>query len=163
MIEIPLSKTGKKYQGIYKAIIDDIDSDLAELNWSAKVPLKPRVGKSIYAYRYRMKCGDLFLHRAIAERFLGKIPSGLQVDHINKNSLDNRRENLRYLSNAENSKNKSMDIRNSSGYRGVFFCNTHKRWAARIGVNYKKISLGNFKTKEQAIDAVKQWEVRGRK
>ena len=83
---------------------------------------------------------------------------GLVVDHINRNKLDNRRENLRFVTQHINSINKGMNSNNTSGYTGVKFRKDIGKWSARIMFNYKDIALGCYDTKEEAIEARKRGE-----
>lgn len=78
------------------------------------------------------------------------------VDHINRNKLDNRKENLRYTTYKVNSQNRSMNYNNKSGHSGVY--KVKNRWQACIGVDWKRIYLGSFKTKEEAIKAREEAE-----
>jgi len=93
------------------------------------------------------------LHVFIAEKIFGKIPRDLEVDHINRNTLDNRRKNLRIVSHSVNCCNRGLRKDNKVGQTGVNWFKPRKRWAARISVGGKRIFLGTFKTKEQAIIA----------
>lgn len=82
-------------------------------------------------------------------------PKGMVTDHINRNRLDNRRENLRIVTQQYNSLNTRMSKNNTSGYRGVHHVGKgsrkrNKLWAAVIKVNYKTIFLGDFSTPEEA-------------
>ncbi|QJT70573.1 UNVERIFIED_ASMBLY: HNH endonuclease [Shigella phage 2019SD1] len=61
----------------------------------------------------------LLAHRIIWEMHNGKIPEGMEIDHIWHNRWDNRIENLRLASRLENSKNVSLLKRNKSGRVGV--------------------------------------------
>jgi hypothetical protein len=77
-----------------------------------------------------------------------------QVDHINGNKLDNRKNNLRICSHMENTKNRlKQNARSSSKYKGVDFQKRSGKWRARIKVNYKSIYLGDFDTEKEAADA----------
>jgi hypothetical protein len=80
-------------------------------------------------------------------------PDGLEVDHINQNSLDNRYDNLRLVTHEENMKNKLLYKRNTSGVSGVHFCNTHKKWVARLGGSKSRVSAGSYRNIEDAIAA----------
>ena len=76
-----------------------------------------------------------------------------QIDHINRIRDDNRIENIRECSNAENNQNRGISPLNTSGYPGVYWNKRQNQWHARIGVNNKRIHLGYFNTKEDAIKA----------
>lgn len=92
------------------------------------------------------------LHRLIWLYVYGQLPKN-QIDHINGNRADNRISNLRDVTNAENCQNFKKKITNTSGYTGVWLVKKSLNWRAEIWVNYKKISLGTYKTKEMARDA----------
>ncbi|MCH7686587.1 MAG: HNH endonuclease [Planctomycetes bacterium] len=51
----------------------------------------------------------------------------MATDHINRNRLDNRDENLRFVTFSQNQINKGLSTRNTSGFKGVCFCRTTKR------------------------------------
>lgn len=91
------------------------------------------------------------LHREIMN-----CPKGMEVDHINGNRLDNRKENLRVCSRIENQRNKKLYKNNTTGAKGIYMHknkNRNKRWQAYIKVNNKKKSLGYFLTREEAAAA----------
>lgn len=73
------------------------------------------------------------------------------VDHINRNTYDCTENNLRICSPSENAKNTSTHKNNTSGVSGVCYNKRENKWIARIGYNYKRINLGRFDTKEEAI------------
>lgn len=75
------------------------------------------------------------------------------VDHINGDRTDNRLCNLRLATRSENLRNKRRFPKNRSGYVGVSFCETRKKWNARIGINGVYKNLGYFETKESAAAA----------
>ena len=78
-------------------------------------------------------------------------PDNMEVDHINGDKLDNRKENLRVCTHRENGKNQKISINNTSGYKGVFA--NHKNWQAVIGVDGKPIYLGTYPSPEKAAEA----------
>jgi len=142
-IRVPLTQ-GKS------CIIDTIDADLARLKWSY----------SHYGYAVRIKdtrnnrSGLIRMHRLILERVIGRelLKSELG-DHINGDTCDNRRRNLRVASPIENARNTRAGKNNQSGYKGVHLCKSTGRWRAQITVNRKAISLGYFDTPELAAKA----------
>jgi hypothetical protein len=90
------------------------------------------------------------LHRLIWFLYYGKWPSG-QIDHINRNRRDNRICNLRDVSNRENSKNRSLQKNNTSGFTGVVWKENVKKWSAAIRVQGRQKHLGSFDKIEDAI------------
>lgn len=88
----------------------------------------------------------------IAHRFLTGALPGEKVDHINGNTLDNRRANLRRCTNAQNIRN-SRKYRSGSvsQYKGV--TTSRGQWRAQICCDYKKYNLGTFATEEEAAMA----------
>lgn len=90
----------------------------------------------------------ILLHREIMNA-----PPDMQVDHINRNGLDCRRENMRLCSHIENQYNKDTYLNNKSGYKGIRWHKRDKRWQARITVDRKVIHIGYFVTAEEAARA----------
>lgn len=74
-----------------------------------------------------------------------------KYDHINRNPLDNRKENFREANQKENARNRSIPKNNTSGIIGVHWCTKTEKWIAQIRVNNSLIYLGSFKNKEDAI------------
>jgi hypothetical protein len=75
------------------------------------------------------------------------------VDHINGNGLDNRRCNLRIVTLFENSMNRKKSKNNTTGYTGVDFSKSEKKFRARISKYGKRHELGLFNTAEEAYQA----------
>ena len=83
------------------------------------------------------------------------------VDHINGDTFDNRKQNLRVSTPKQNSRNSKIAKNNSTGYTGVrrkILKSGEVNWVARIMVNRKEIFLGTFETKEEAIKKRKEAE-----
>jgi len=95
-----------------------------------------------------------YLHRWI----LSPSPD-LDVDHIDHDTLNNRRNNLRVCTNSENSWNRKFQLNNKSGISGVRWKPERKSWIAEIAVNGKQTHLGSFKKIEDAANARKRAEV----
>jgi len=84
---------------------------------------------------------------------------GMDIDHINRNKLDNRRCNLRVCSHHANSTNQSLSTRNTTGYKGIYRKHSGtKKWRAMIRINGKDIYLGDYENIEDAIQARKEAE-----
>lgn len=97
------------------------------------------------------------LHRILADC---KNNDGKVVDHINGNTLDNRKCNLRVCTMAENTRNRKMQKNNTSGIKGVSYNKRDKRWTAHIRINNKQIHLGNYIDKYEAFEAYKKASVK---
>lgn len=131
----------------YIAIVDDEDYDaLSKFKWTAMVH-KGKTQTRVYAYRRtnwdnvaKRQRGMVFLHRAIMNA-----PTGLDVDHINHDTLDNRRSNLRLATRSQNLANNRREI-GRSGYRGVAIDLRDNRAYAQIS---NKV-IGSFKDCLQA-------------
>ena len=93
------------------------------------------------------------VHQLVAVAFLNHIPNGhkLVVDHINLNKTDNRAENLRIISNRENSNRDNRIF--SSKYIGVSWHKKANKWVASIEIDRKRIYLGLFETEIDAHNA----------
>lgn len=75
------------------------------------------------------------------------------IDHIDRNKVNNRVENLREVSRSCNIRNSVNRKDNKSGVKGVTFCNDTHKWRAHIQINKKRYHLGLFRTKEGAVKA----------
>lgn len=73
------------------------------------------------------------------------------IDHQNRNGLDNRKENLRPCNDSTNKMNSKVYSTNKSGHKGVFWSNKHSKWVAFIMVNWKHKTLGYFKDFDDAV------------
>jgi hypothetical protein len=89
-----------------------------------------------------------YMHRLIVSP-----PPGMEVDHINGDSLDNRRANLRICTTAQNRQNKRKSSTSKSRFKGVCWITNKKRWQASISSNYKNYNLGRYKNEEDAAIA----------
>ncbi len=105
-----------------------------------------KTNRQIYVRSTKRK-SCLFLHQYLLPT---KSPY-LFVDHINRNTLDNRRSNLRLVSRFQNGWNMKLRSDNRSGYKGVHWFKKTKKWCARISVMGKRISLGHYCNLKDAI------------
>ena len=114
---------------------------------------KPGGTKPVYAAR-RISIEGYEHGRVVLMHYfiLPRIP-GLSIDHINGNGLDNRRENLRYASIAENNCNTKRRRDGQSKYKGVTRGKVPGTWRANIYLDGRQTSLGVFNTEEEAAAA----------
>jgi hypothetical protein len=130
----------------YNVLIDD---DIAPLILSRKWHVSRRKGRVYFASTVHTNSGRSFEIRL--HRLLACAVDGLFVDHKNGNTLDNRRENLRICTNAENTRNQPDRQRNKVGYRGV--SKVRDKFKAKITFNGKNIHIGYFSTPKEASQA----------
>lgn len=136
MIEIPLTRGAI-------AIIDDEDADLAQFNWClAKSGYPKRIGP-------RPARKTILLHRVIGFR-METPAAGLVLDHIDGDTLNCRRSNLRWVTQSENMHNRRVGRSNTSGYMGVHFSASAGKWQATIFHQGRSWWLGNHDTPEAA-------------
>ncbi len=130
---------------VAEAFVDKEDLDLVKnYKWHLR-------GRKNYVASYDKNGKQFYLHRLIC-------PSSDQVDHRDRNTLNNRRYNLRVCDNAQNSWNTGIMKHNSSGVTGVHFSKNRNRWLAVIEVYNKKIYLGYHQNFDDAVEARKRAE-----
>ena len=136
-------------------IVDDEDADFV---LSRKWHLRIDANGTHYVqtgFRYRGEKQSVMLHHCI----IGMI-KGMLTDHKNGNTLDNRRENLRFATYSQNGCNRKKQNREtSSHFKGVSWCSTKRRWKSCIHVNGKKYWVGSF---HNELDAAKAWNIKAR-
>lgn len=131
------------------AIVDDDDFNwLSQWKWSAI--------KTKYGYYADRESHYIRMHREVMSRWVGRpLTDDEEVDHINQNKLDNRKENLRLATSAENKRNRGKQSNNTSGYKGVMWDKATGKWMARICIDKKRIYIGWYSDK---IDAAKAYD-----
>ena len=133
-----------------------VDTDVFDAHEGGRVwAYKDVRGKYIYAkYNYN---GKIFrVHRDVID-----VPDGMDADHITHgtmNFIDNRKCNLRLATRSQNNINQSLNSSNTSGVKGVCWYKRSQKWNARIKVNGKRLHIGYFEDKNDAIEARKQAE-----
>jgi hypothetical protein len=134
MKKIILSNTGNE------VLVDDEDYDfLNRFHWHESTNGYAATGD---------KC--LYMHRLV----LGVSNKEVTVDHVNgKRIRDNRKQNLRKATPSQQQANSQRRVDNTTGYKGV--TKRDGRYIARLGVNGKRIHIGNFNT---AIEAAKAYD-----
>ena len=134
MKEVKLSKG-------YVALVDDRDFErVSQYKWSAKVAfLKDGTIANVYAARKFVIKGKAYHQRL--HTFILSVT--VEIDHKNRNGLDNRRSNLR-ISNGKNQRNVGMRAHNTSGFKGVSKDKQRSKWKWKASITLcgKVINLG---------------------
>ena len=99
----------------------------------------------------------MFFHSYVLNEF----PSKNKIcDHINRNKLDNRRQNLRLVTINENNINQKKYKNNKSGHTGVYYHSSINKWVAYLGYQKQNINCGTFDSFEEAVDAREKAELK---
>lgn len=150
---IPLLNIRDDLQGY--AIVDQADVEwLSQWRWKLQHrPPGTKHGESFYAIRVcrgrNGKSTIAYMHRELVDA------QGRQVDHINGDGLDNRRSNLRVVTNAQNAQNrKGAQSNNPLGIRGVSFNKREGMFRARVTINRRTVWARHFRSLDEAAEAV---------
>lgn len=142
--------------GIKEFLISKEDFDrVSEYTWRLFVA-KSKYNKVFYATTGSPKCkfGQLLLHR-----FLTNCPPDKQVDHINRNTFDNRQENMRICTASENLLNRGEVLNypnKSTGIKGLGYYYISNRKRYMYCVNIRKYKLKFFDNKELALAYIEE-------
>jgi hypothetical protein len=130
-----------------RAKVDDKDYDyLMQWKWLCNNGYAARGVHIGYYPNKKPRCKLLYMHREIIQ-----VPSELDVDHVDRDRLNNQRINLRACTSSQNCCNqkKHFDAK-SSKYKGVHWNKHHKRWRVKLVVSGKRFDIGAYKTEEEA-------------
>ena len=141
------------------------DADSGVFTWLASRSNRIKQGdvagyiNKVHGYRVIKVNGKLYkAHRLVFLYMTGKFPPD-EIDHLNHLRYDNRFVNLRHATRVENSRNRSMNSNNTSGFNGVYWHEGASKWRVRIRVNGKDKHLGLFTDMDDAIIARKKANV----
>lgn len=106
----------------------------------------------------RFKINDHNIRYKLHRLIMGVDDIKIEVDHINHNLMDVRKQNLRIANSTENKRNRGIEKNNHSGVTGVNWYEKYGKWRARIVVDKKDINLGYYSNFEDAVKARKSAE-----
>lgn len=137
----------KLTQGQYSKVDDDDFPLLSKPTWQASYDKKRGVflaSRGVWNSLAK-KPKTVLMAREIAK------PKGRnQVDHINHDTLDNRKDNLRICTRSQNAMNQQKQNNNTSGFKGVCWSKHNRKWVSRIVLEGKTIHIGGFNSREDA-------------
>jgi len=139
----------KLTHGQVTIVDDDMFEELNRHKWHSSWN---KCTKSFYA-RTNIGYGRKNKKIILMHRFVLNDPEKATIDHINKNTLDNRIKNLRVCTQGENNCNRGKQSNNKSGFKGVWWQSDHKMWSAEIKFKTSKQRLGYFHSPEAAASA----------
>ena len=131
--------------------------------WRISLSSRSTIGSIAGTYRHgyrviRINNRNYYVHRLVWLYTHGQFPKN-QIDHINRIRDDNRIDNLREVTNAQNHQNRGLSPQNKSGVCGVTWHKQDKKWRAYIKLKGKSIHLGQYDNIKDAIVARKQGEL----
>jgi hypothetical protein len=130
----------------YDVLIDDEDFEkVTSIDWHLLS------GRGKVYFRKSKYLGQNKRKTILLHRFITNAPADKQIDHVNGNTLDNRKSNLRLCTVAENTRN--CKKKKKTGYKGVFFRKDRGKFTAQIRENYHIHFLGYFNAPEEAYEA----------
>ena len=136
---IPLTKG-------YHAMVDDEDFEwLSQWRWHARVAKHTVYAAGISNGKHGKRVG-LKMHRVI----MGITDRNIQIDHKDRNGLNNTRENIRLSTARENGINRGSRKNSSSRFKGVSWDKGAARWLSAISINGKTRRIGLFEDEEEA-------------
>ena len=140
-------------EGFFTIVDPPVYYWLNNYHWSAR-----RNSNCIYAVRFLNDSGKkpkiISMHRQIFFTLSERSESNGLVDHKNRNTLDNRIDNLRVATHSQNQFNKTKTSeKTSSQFVGVYLEKSSRLWATKISHHGKSIWLGRFKSESAAAHA----------
>lgn len=132
-------------------VVSEEDRGLEAYRWYVN-----RVGSYPHS---RKDGGTIFIHREVLARSIGRpLKKGEYADHINHDTYDNRRGNLRLANSSQSIANRRcLSTKGSSRYKGVSFDKKRGRWCGRIAYGPMRVRLGYFDTEDEAANVYDQW------
>ncbi|MGV7119611.1 HNH endonuclease [Sphingopyxis sp. 550A] len=132
------------------AVVDDDDYDaISSSKWNAS----PTHLGTFYAARSEKQENGKY-STVLMHRIINRTPKGMQTDHINGDTLDNRKKNLRSVTPRQNAQNSAPNRRREySAHKGVTWHKRDRRWVAKIVVDSRPIHLGYFTDELEAAAA----------
>lgn len=131
---VELRDKDKEVVGYAKISLNDI-AEIKKFTWSRN---------KTKGYALSMTC-HRYMGAATMHKYLFGTREGYRIDHINGDRLDNRRENLRWLTPSQNGMNRL------SYNKGVSYSKSNKKWRAYISIDQKLTTLGHYDTEQEAL------------
>lgn len=132
--------------GFFECLIDTEDLDLVSRGCDTSWHMSDNGKGKKYVTGSKKTDGKsrtVKLHRIVM-----RAPKGKVVDHIEGNTLDNRKHMLRVVTQVENMQNSRKSKNNKSGVRGLYFHSRDNRWIGGIWANKRYYHIGTWKPEE---------------
>jgi len=105
-------------------------------------------GYAYHSFKINGKYTEIGMHA-----FILQTPKGMETDHVNRNRSDNRRSNLRVVTTSQNQHNVGVNVKNTSGHKGITFHKRDRYWQVMIRIAGRRFYIGSYKEKDKAIVA----------
>ena len=128
----------------YQVLVDDEDVErLSQYTWWVDNSVLRRHNR--YYFRTKAYFDGVYRVMKLHRYIMGcKYMDGTVIDHINNNTLDNRKSNMRFCTQKENARNKRRETRNNSGYKGAKIDKKSGKYVATIKYEQKNYHLGSY-------------------
>lgn len=130
-------------ENVYTLVDDDVFALIGHYKWY--------LHRGGYCYRNFWNRETKKYYIVYLHRFVMNAKHGEEIDHIDRNKLNNRRCNLRFSNRYEQMRNAKYKV-GVSGYTGVTWHTQNGYWTAKIRIHGKRIHLGCFKDPKNASD-----------
>jgi hypothetical protein len=132
------------------ALVDDEDFDrLNQFKWFVLIRgIRCRAARQVETEKGKR---NLYMHHAV----IGKPAKGYDVDHKDHNSLNNTRENLRFVTRRQNMQNLVKEGMTSK-YPGVYWVKARRKWSAGYWIKNKRYHVGTYTKEEDAFSAYRE-------
>ena len=129
-------------------ILNDINNKEIE---KAKIDLEDIEKIKNFKWFYDKKSGYVCTHYVNNVYHLHQIILGDNYDHIDRNKLNNLKENLRPITKSRNMMNSNISTRNKTGVKGVSWDKSRNKWTSHIRKDNKTINIGRFSSFDEAV------------
>jgi NUMOD4 motif/HNH endonuclease len=141
-----------RVKSMYKLVIRSVSGNFIKKELILK-PFISTTGYLIIKLRKDNINTHFKIHRLTALLFIDNPKKLPEVNHINRNKLDNSLQNLEWVTARENSCHKVSETEKSSSYVGVSFCKQTGKWKSCIVFKKKRITIGRFSLENDAYQA----------
>ena len=133
----------KQIEGYEDYMIDEDGNVYSNKSGQVKKLKLKKTRGYLYASLFKnKKQKTCYIHRLLYQTFVGNIPEGIEVDHIDRDKTNNKLNNLRLVTRQQNNFNTTA--------KGYTWNKVAKKWEAQIMLDRKKIFLGFFNTESEA-------------
>ena len=157
MLQAPKRRNGKIMRKVIATSLVWVDEEDYEKVLGHAWTYSPKKGYVCVSQKHNGKVKTLYLHHLILPK-----KQGYDVDHVDGNSLNNTRKNLRYATRQQNCFNARKNRKATSIYKGVYFHKGYNKYYSRIRIEGQKVHLGSYSDEKDAALAYDEMALKHR-